>query len=117
VSQFGTFTLGGGDDVPPPYIIREILTNPVFGIGIPVSAINDASYELAINYCRAEGFLVSTIYNREQSALAHIQLLLSVYGGYLIDSGGTIKFGIQDLSNTVVRTIDNDHLLAKETVH
>ncbi len=114
ISKFGTYTIGGGESVPCSYIIHEILSNPIFGIGIPLAQIDDASYNLANNYCRAEGFLVSTIYNREQSALKHIELLLSIYGGFLIDSGGIIKFGIQNLGSSAIRTIDNDHLIARD---
>lgn len=114
ISQFGSFDLGGGEDVLPPFIIHEILTSPVFGIGIPASKIDTTSYNLALQYCAAEDIRVSTIYNREQGALQHIELLLATFGGFLTDSGGTIKFGIQDLSATVVRTIDNHHLVVKD---
>ena len=111
-SKFGLYTIGGGDDVPVAYIIKQILTNPEFGMGIDPTAIDSTTYETAVQYCIDEGFMVSTQYTRERPALQHIELLLSVYGGFLIDSGGTIKFGVQDLSLAPVRTIDNDHLLA-----
>lgn len=111
-SKFGTYTIGGGDDVPVPYIIKEILSSPVFGMGLPRSVIDTASYEAALTYCIDEGFVVSTMYAREKTALSHIELLLSIYGGFLIDSGGVIKFGIQDLASDPIRVIDNDHLIA-----
>ncbi len=112
VSKFGDYSIGGGSDVPVVYIIKQILVNPEFGMGIDASAIDSTTYETVLQYCIDEGFMVSTLYNRERPALQHIELLLSIYGGYLIDSGGIVKFGVQDLSLSPVRTIDNDHLLA-----
>jgi len=114
VSKFGDYNLGGGEDVLPPFIIHEILTSTVFGIGIDPNNIDSTSYNLALAYCDAEDIRVSTIYNREQGALSHIELLLAVYGGYLTESGGKIKFGISDLSNAVVRTLDNNHFVTED---
>lgn len=114
VSQWGTYDLGGGEDVLPPFIIHEILTSPVFGIGRNEADINSESYTLALQYCDAEDIRVSTTYMREEGALRIIEMLLALYGGYLTDSGGEISFGIQDLSNNVVRTIDNHHLVIED---
>jgi len=114
ISQFGNYELGGGEDVLPPFIIHDILTSTVYGIGIPAANIDDASYQLALQYCDAEDLRVSCMYLREEGALKHIELLLAVYGGFLTESGGIIKFGLQDLSNTIVRTIDNHHLVVDE---
>ena len=50
-------------------------------------------------------------YTREQDVLSAIEDLLALYGGYLIDSGGTISFGIAKFTGTPVRTIDNHHLV------
>jgi len=115
VSTLGTFDIGGGEDVYPPYIIREILTSTVFGMGLAAANINQASYELALLYCETEGIKVSTQYRREEGALNAINDLLALYGGFLIDSGGEIKFGLQKFtaSGDLVRTIDNDHLLVE----
>jgi hypothetical protein len=111
VSKFGDFELGGGEDVLPPYIIRKILTSPVFGIGISDSQIDDTSYNLAIQYCDGEDIRVSVQYKREENVLRILYDLLALYNGFLIDSGGQIKFGLQTFTTSPVRTIDNDHLL------
>jgi len=114
ISKFGTYSLGGGEDVLPPFIIHEILTSTVFGIGIPAANIDTTTYNLALQYCDAEDIRVSAIYMREQGALQHIELLLAVYGGYLTESGGKIKFGISDLSVDPVRTLDNHHFVVDD---
>lgn len=112
-SQFGDLTIGGGEDVLPPYIIREILTNTVFGMGIDSGRIDETSYAEAIAYCDSEDIRVSVQYNREDNLLAIIDELLSLYGGYLVDSGGNIKFGVQEFTSSTVRTIDNHHLVVE----
>ena len=108
--KFGDLTIAGGEDLTPPTIIYRILTSSVYGLGIAESDIDATSYGLANQYCEAEGIKVSAQYRREESALAIITQLLELYGGFLIDSGGKIKFGLQEFSSSVVRTIDNDHL-------
>lgn len=115
VSTFGSLDISGGEDLLPPYIIYKILTSPVYGLGIATTDIDTSTYELALQYCDSEDIRVSTQYRREEGALSVIDALLSVYGGYLIDSGGKIKFGLQNFaaSSAVVRTLDNDHLVVR----
>ena len=113
--ELGTFDIGGGSDVVPPYIIYEILTNGWFGLGKVAADIDQSSYEQAILYCQSQGFYVSTQYRRDQNALDIIEELLSVYGGFLIISNGKIKFRqleYLDGGDVTPRTIDNHHLLA-----
>jgi hypothetical protein len=110
LSEFANFEISGGGDVLPPYIIYQILTNPVFGLGYSTDTIDTDSYNSALVFCDEEGIRVSTAYHREEGALRIIELLLSLYGGYLVISGGKIKFGRQQVV-TAVRTIDNHHLV------
>jgi hypothetical protein len=108
--EFGALVIEGGGDVLPPYIIRQILTNSVFGLGYTDSQIDEESYDDAILYCETENIRVSTAYYREEGALRIIELLLSLYGGFLVISGGVIKFGRQQVEDAV-RTIDNHRLI------
>jgi hypothetical protein len=108
--QFGSMTVAGGGDVLPPYIIKQILTHTRFGLGYTEAMIDDDSYQDALDYCSTEDIRVSTAYYREEGALRIIELLLSLYGGFLVISGGKIKFGRQEVT-TPVRTIDNHHLV------
>ena len=117
-AEFGTIDIGGAADVTPPYIIRQILTNAVYGMGINEADINEESYGLAVQYCMAEDILVSTKYRREQGYLRIVDLLLSLYQGYLIRRGSEIVFGLmdfgQDSGATPVRVLDNDHFVVDE---
>lgn len=109
-STLGTLTITGGSDVTPPYIIRQILTNPIFGVNSRL-VVDEASYTLAVQFCEAAFVKVSTQYTREGAMLSSIDQLLALYGGYLAINGGTVKFGVQAFSDVAVRTIDNDHLV------
>lgn len=112
LTKFGTLDMEA-QDVTPPYIIKQILVNEVFGIQPGGDIIDSTSYDVAVAYCELNNIKVSTQYRRAGSALAHIEMLLATYGGWLSvnTSTGKIKFGVMDLQNTPVRTIDNDHLL------
>jgi len=121
VSRFGTLTIGGGDDVYPPYIVYQILTSPVFGAQFSVSDIDQDSYSAALQYCADEEILVSTTYTRPTPVLSVINDLLALYGGFLTESGGTIRFGVVATSSDPVsnpdgspRIIDNHHLVVDE---
>ncbi len=115
LSKFGDLDIGGAQDVYPPYIIRQILTNPIYGMGYNDSDIDETSYALAIQYCVNEQIQVSTKYRREANFLKHIDELLSVYGGYIVRRGPTVVFGLMDFGSVSgaasVRILDNDHLM------
>lgn len=111
LSKFGTLTVGGGSDVYPPYIIYELLTNNVFGLGIDTSRIDSTSYQKALEYCASQEFKVSVQYRREQPALQVIEELLSLYGGFLVISNGQIAFKVIGYNENTPRTIDNHHLI------
>ncbi len=110
-SIWGPMSVGGGKDVLCPYIVYQVLTNPVFGMGIPEADIDQTSYQLALQFCDANNYRVSVQYVREESLLGVIEEVLALYGGYLIDSGGKVRFGIQQFTSSPVRTIDNHHLV------
>lgn len=121
VSKFGSITIGGGADVLPPYIIYQILTSPIFGAGVDEASIDQTTYARALQYCEDEGIKVSVTYTREQNLLTVLNDLLSLYSGFLVESGGIIKFLVAALSTDPVtnpdgtpRVIDNDHLVVDE---
>ena len=101
-------------DVTPAFIIYKILTSPVHGIGVAEEQVDFSSYLAAHQYCLAEGALVSVQYLRPENALSAIDELLSLYGGFLIDNGGLIRFGLQEYTAAPVRTINNSRLLVDD---
>ena len=112
--EAGNAELAGGDDVTPPYVIHEILTSPIFGIGLTEAQIDQTTYLAAIDYCTENNFYISVQYRREESVLQTIDDLLSCYGGFLVISNGVVKFKQLEYLDGLaapVRTIDNDHLI------
>lgn len=100
-------------DVTPPYIIYRILNSDVFGFNIPASRIDQASYADAVAYCEAQDILISVTYTTSDNVLQVIDELCSLYGGFLVDDAGTIKFGVvrsTDAPDAVV--VDNSRLLS-----
>lgn len=117
-ADFGTLDIGGATDVTPPFIIRQILTNAIYGMGTDDADIDAVSFGLAVQYCEAEQILVSTKYRREKGYLQILDLLLSLYNGYLFRRGKTIHFGLMDFGQESgaepVRVLDNDHFVVEE---
>jgi hypothetical protein len=113
LAKFGSIEVAA-TDVTPPYIIKQILINEVFGLQPGDDDIIDSdSYTTAHQYCLDNGYVISTQYRRTGPALTSIELLMAIYGGYIVCdvSAGKVKFGVMDLQNLPVRTIDNNHLL------
>lgn len=109
----GQFNPGTGKDVYPPYMIRKILTHETWGIYPGADIIDETTYATAIEYCANNQIAISAVINQQDSTIQLIQMILAVYGGWLsVDaSANKIKFGVMDLANTPVRTIDNAHLV------
>lgn len=112
-------TSSAGTDVTPAYIVYRILTDEVFGFatsslfGFTVTAdrINTASYDNAVAQCKAQGCFLSVTFLNSTDLLTLLNDLLALYGGYLTESDGIISFGVVDASETVVRTLDNNHFV------
>jgi len=115
ITKFANVEISGTrEDRTPPFIIREMLRSPIFGLGVSSGDIDDDSYNTANQYCEANSYFVSAQFRRSESAASIIELLLATYGGFLTQSGGKLKFGLQRFGNTVVRTLDNTHFVVDE---
>jgi hypothetical protein len=72
-----------GDDMNPAHIIRECLTDTMYGMGTPAAALDDDSFTDAADTLYAEGFGLSILWTRQisvqdfiQEVLDHIQAVL-----------------------------------------
>lgn len=114
-NQWGAFSEG----VTPPYIIKRILTSPIFGFqtsalfgfAITDASIDTDSYNDAVAKCEAEGIQIAVAYTNQDSVLKIINDLLAVYGGTLAEHGGKIYFDVYRASDVPIRTVDNNHLV------
>lgn len=111
-ADWGLGTCGGTTDkvdLTPPEIIRHIMVNTIYGMGFDATRIDNTTWQAAVDYCNSESFKVSGIYRTSQNRAQYIEHLLAVYGGFLNWSQGVLKFGFVTGSDTVVRTLTNDH--------
>ena len=76
---------GTPPDVNPAHIIHEVLTNAKYGMGAPISQIDDAAFRIAAETLFQEGFGMSMIWveqieieNFVQEVLDHIEATLYV---------------------------------------
>jgi hypothetical protein len=93
-----------GDDMNPAHIIREVLTDPVWGMSLDDTAIDDVSFLAAANTLVAEGFGLSFIWSGQSSAAEFIQDVLRHIDGLLYVEPATSKFTLRLLrqgSNTL----------------
>jgi hypothetical protein len=112
--KYGTYEFTG-TDVTPPYVIQQILVNSTFGLYPGKDIIDAATYAVAVNYCEQNNIKISCQYRNDGQAQKHIEQLLAIYDGFLVVdvTAGKVKFGVTELNNTAVRTIDNSHLLRR----
>lgn len=109
-------------DVPMAYIVYRILTNPtygfatqsLFGFAVTDDRVDQASYRDALNYCWNEGYMVSVTYSSSDSLLSVLAELTGMYGGYLVEVGGKIYFGVIRAEDEPIRVIDNSHLVPEK---
>lgn len=116
IGQFRYGILGAlGADVTPPEIIKPILVNELFGLYPGQAIIDEDSYDTAVDYCVTNNIKVSTQYRTDGRAEEWIKRLLAIYDGYLVVdvTAGKIKFGVTELTNQSVRTIDNRRLIRR----
>lgn len=86
-----------GDDMNPAHIIREVLTDPVWGMDLGELAPDEASFRSAADTLYAEGFGLSMVWAQESSALEFIQEMLRHIDGLLFVDSVTGKFELQVL--------------------
>lgn len=105
----------------PSACVRDFLTNTRYGIGIPESAIDSASFGDVAEYCDAtvdniqqtgqeKRYTLNLIIDGRQPALDILSAMLSTFGAFLIMSGNKIKIGVERASATV-QTFDNDNVI------
>lgn len=103
-------------DMNPAHIIRECLTDVVWGMGTPSSAVDDTAFTQAADTLFAEGFGLSMIWTRQASIQDFVQEVLDhIQGVLFVDpSTGllTLKLirGDYDAETLPVITPDNADL-------
>ena len=96
----GRLPFGGGiEDANPSAILFDLMTNPHYGAGVPVSVMGDWSQYS--NYCVANGLFLSPVYAAQQTMSEIITALMRLTNSGIYFSEGQLKitpFG--DVSTT-----------------
>jgi len=84
-----------GESMNPAHIIYEVLTSHEFGIGLPASDIDVASFTTAADKLYAEGLGLSLFWEGEQSAEDFIGLVLDHINGNVYHKPATGKITLK----------------------
>jgi Putative phage tail protein len=93
-----------GLDMNPAHIIRECLTDPIWGMGYSSADIDDEAFAYAADIFYSECFGLSLQWNREERIEEFISIILSHADAYLYLRRTTGKF--------YLKAIRNDYVLA-----
>jgi hypothetical protein len=104
-------TLGPWDSNPVD-AVYDLLTHQRYGLGMPASAIDAATYEEARVAVLREGFLCSPVLDTAQPGLRHLEELLVLYDGFLTLRQGRVAFGVRR-PGAVAATVRLDDMTAE----
>ncbi len=104
-----------GDDMNPAHIIRECLTDRLWGMGYNESDVDDASFTAAADTFYAESFGLSMLWQTEEEIGQFINTVLSHVDAFLYTSRSTGKFVLKpiraDYDIDTIPVIDEDDVV------
>jgi len=103
------------NDMNPVHIIRELLTDPVYGMGADTSEIDSVSFEAAADICYSEGMGLSLVMETRGSIEEAIADVLDHCGGMLYTDISTGKFKLKmirdDYDIGTLLTLDETNII------
>ena len=100
-----------GNDVLPPDVTEDVLTNDLYGLGLSSGYLNAGDFNATRAYCTTEDFLVSMVFETEQSVLDVLAYVINHHNGYIRYSNGKISHMQLQASDPVVATITDTELV------
>lgn len=82
-------------DLNPAHIIRECLTDPIWGMGYPEADIDDASFQVAADTLYAEGMGMSLVWDRQTTIDKFVSEIVRHIDASLFISRFTGKFTLR----------------------
>lgn len=89
----------GTPDADPEFVVSDMLTNAVYGVGFPAARLGDLS--VFSNYCRASGLVISLLLDSQQDAASTLNDIVQQCNSEFVWSGGQltiVPYGDQSLS-------------------
>lgn len=108
----------------PALVLRDYLTHQRYGRGLPASAINDATFSSAANYCdqavtlggvQVARYTANGVVSAESNSLDVARAMLTACRGMLIFSAGAYKL-IIDKPEVPVAAFDEDNIVGAWTI-
>lgn len=84
-----------GGDMNPAHIIREVLTDPDWGMGYPEADVDNASFTAAADILHAEGMGMSILWDKQQQLSDFLAIVLRHIDGSLYTDRTTGQFVIK----------------------
>jgi hypothetical protein len=106
----------------PAACIRDFLTNEIYGVGIPETWLDDASFGEVSEYCDEEvdnglndvenRFVLDFVIDTSRPALDILNDMLCTFMGFLSVSGEKIKLGVEKSDAVVVQALTMDNIIS-----
>lgn len=84
-----------GGDMNPAHILREVLTDPDWGMGYPEADVDNASFTAAADILHAEGMGMSILWDKQQQLSDFLAIVLRHIDGSLYTDRTTGQFVIK----------------------
>ena len=92
IAQWYSAKADVGGDMNPAHIIREVLTDPDWGMGYPEADVDNASFTAAADTLYSEGMGMSILWDKQQQLSDFLAIVLRHVDGSLYTDRATGKF-------------------------
>lgn len=92
IAQWYSAKADVGGDMNPAHIIREVLTDPDWGMGYPEADVDNASFTTAADTLYSEGMGMSILWDKQQQLSDFLAIVLRHVDGSLYTDRATGKF-------------------------
>lgn len=95
IAQWYSAKADVGGDMNPAHLIREVLTDPDWGMGYPGADVDNASFTAAADTLYSEGMGMSILWDKQQQLSDFLAIVLRHIDGSLYTDRATGKFVIK----------------------
>lgn len=92
IAQWYSAKADVGGDMNPAHILREVLTDPDWGMGYPEADVDNASFTTAADTLYSEGMGMSILWDKQQQLSDFLAIVLRHIDGSLYTDRATGKF-------------------------
>lgn len=108
-----------GGNANPAHMIRELITSPTWGMGLPSSLVDNTSFTSAANTLYSEGLGLSLVWTQQEPVSAFLQSILDHIGAVIYVDPATGKFVLklirQDYTPSACLLLDESNILRLES--